>query len=180
MGNTIYMKDVKSFDVLVHELTHVWQFQNGGNDYMLKAGWAQFTNWLGGNDTRVAYDWTRDIDRGWAALNAEQQAHLIQDAAPFLRSREQWTLRWAAYEAKEEAFRRKYPSTTVGGRLDGRGGLVTGGPHLDAQRLNERRALDAERASLQSEWPRFIHSGRDYTAQVEDALWRLRNRIGAP
>ena len=205
MGNTIYMKNDRSFETLVHEMTHVWQFQNGGNDYMLKAGWAQFSNWVQGNDTSVAYDWTRDIkEKGWAGLNPEQQAHLIEDAAAgvpsYVTRLETWQVRWAEYEAKEAAFNQKYPPAFTrvssfdldgGGRLGGadlggggglrRGGFV-GGPvfNVDFQQLAERRALDAERANLLAGRPTFVKDGEDYTAQVDDALWRLRQGVGAP
>jgi hypothetical protein len=204
MGNTIYVKDDKSLSTLIHETTHVWQFQNGGNDYMLKAGWAQFNNWLHGNETEVAYDWTRDIGKGWAALNPEQQAQLIQDAGTgwpsYVQQLESWTKASAAYEAKEAAFRAKYPSTNrfeqIGnllggvsfgalrpagvvalgsGRLGGRNDLG-----LDFGKLAARQALDAERTRLLADRPTLGRKGIDYTSQVDDALWRLRNRIGAP
>jgi hypothetical protein len=204
MGNTIYMKDDRSFETLVHEMAHVWQFQNGGNDYMLEAGWAQFSNWAQGNATRVAYDWTRDIDKGWAALNPEQQAHLIEDAASgvpsYITKLEDWQARWAEYEAKQAAFDQKYPPNFIritnfelgglnrlagadpggGGRLGAGGRVGAADLNVDFQRLAERRALDAERAGLVADRPKFEHNGRDYTAHVDDALWRLRHGVGAP
>ncbi len=91
MGNTIYMKDDKSFETLVHEMTHVWQFQNGGNDYMAKAGWAQLSGWAQGE---TGYEWRKDIDRGWAALNPEQQAKLIEDGAAHYAKVDEWNGKW--------------------------------------------------------------------------------------
>jgi hypothetical protein len=69
VGNTIGVKNDHWQSTLIHEMTHVWQFQIGGSDYMLKAGAAQFTNWLAGNDTNVAYDWTRDIAKRTGPLS---------------------------------------------------------------------------------------------------------------
>jgi hypothetical protein len=167
MGNTIYLKNDTSLSTLIHEMTHVWQFQVGGNDYMLKAGAAQFTNWLAGNETNVAYDWTRDIDRGWAALNPEQQAQLIQDAGTgspsYVQKMGDWTTRSIALRAKEIGFQLT--------------GLFGADP---IARAAQKRALEAERAQLQLDRPKFAMNGRNYTAQVDDALANLRNRLGAP
>ena len=44
IGNTIYIPSDKlplSQSLLTHEMGHVWQFQNGGTDYMREALWAQ-------------------------------------------------------------------------------------------------------------------------------------------
>lgn len=73
--------------LLIHELTHVWQWQHGGHAYMGDSVAAQL--WGEG------YDLPRALRRGarWAELNAEQQATLVEwafaqgcfdGAAPFL------------------------------------------------------------------------------------------------
>ncbi len=79
IGNTIYMKNAVEGSAgwdstLVHETTHVWQFQNGGTDYMGEAVHAQFT---------AGYGYADDIvnkKKNWRMLNPEQQAQVIQDA----------------------------------------------------------------------------------------------------
>jgi hypothetical protein len=74
-GNTIYM-DVDSSDpswrkTLVHEMGHVWQFQNGGIDYLSKA--------LGSQAIGAAYQWEDAAveERPWESLNPEDQAELL-------------------------------------------------------------------------------------------------------
>jgi hypothetical protein len=59
-------------DILVHELCHVWQFQNGGHAYIGDSVHAQV---LGDG-----YELEMGLlqGRAWAELNAEQQATLIE------------------------------------------------------------------------------------------------------
>ena len=77
LGNTIYMKR-KNFgiDLLVHETTHVWQYQQTGNRYASDALAAQ---WFVSN----AYSWQKEVDeRGktdWRDFNNEAQAAFLQD-----------------------------------------------------------------------------------------------------
>jgi len=63
-----------STDLLVHELGHVWQHQNGGTDYMSEALWAQSFG--------DGYDFEKGLREGrdWSELNPEQQAEFIQVA----------------------------------------------------------------------------------------------------
>lgn len=77
LGNTIYMKtDSFPTDLLVHETTHVWQYQQTGDRYASDAIGAQ---WF----LADAYDWRREIDvRGkddWSDFNNEAQAEFLQD-----------------------------------------------------------------------------------------------------
>lgn len=78
LGDTIYLKDVDTAaepDVLVHECTHVWQYQNLGARYTADALGAQAT-------LSNAYDWEAEIARGntrWQDFNAEAEAQFIQD-----------------------------------------------------------------------------------------------------
>ncbi len=76
-GNTIYIPpdDLPlTDDLLVHEMAHVWQHQNGGTDYMSEALWAQ--------NVGDGYNFKKGIDEGksWSELNPEQQAQLLQQA----------------------------------------------------------------------------------------------------
>jgi len=94
IGNTIYIPS-KSWaylgadgsledNTLVHEMMHVWQYQNGGIDYLSKAIYTQLwgpSNPKGiGNDT--GYYYNQDVVDGkpFEKLSPEQQAMLIEDA----------------------------------------------------------------------------------------------------
>nr|WP_304503102.1 MULTISPECIES: DUF4157 domain-containing protein [Myxococcaceae] len=77
LGSTVYVprgRGPLSPGLLVHELTHVWQYQHGGTRYLSAALWAQF---LGDG-----YDWRKGLAEGrpWEALNPEQQAALLEHA----------------------------------------------------------------------------------------------------
>jgi hypothetical protein len=95
--------------VLVHELCHVWQFQNGGHAYIADAVHAQT---LGDG-----YDIEKGLLEGreWAALNAEQQATLVEEAffqgciadetKRFVLSGRDWTDSWRVAAAELRAGR---------------------------------------------------------------------------
>ena len=75
LGNTIYIKDNRDdpstpqldhMPTLVSEMTHIWQFQNGGTDYAGEAIISQ--NWGKG------YDWRQSVPgTPWGGLEPEQQ-----------------------------------------------------------------------------------------------------------
>ena len=79
LGNTIYLKDYNfstDADVLVHECTHVWQYQHIGARYTSEAIAAQ---WFLPNK---GYPWKDEIERGnteWVDFNKEAQAQFFQD-----------------------------------------------------------------------------------------------------
>ena len=77
LGNTIYTKSSSfSIDVLIHESTHVWQYQQTGNRYASDAIAAQ---WF----IKDGYNWEKEIkDRNktnWQDFNKEAQAGFIED-----------------------------------------------------------------------------------------------------
>lgn len=77
LGNTIYVPNDgsrSSLNLLVHEMAHVWQNQNGGSDYLTEALWAQHFG--------DGYNFEKGIasGRSWSELNPEQQAELLQTA----------------------------------------------------------------------------------------------------
>lgn len=75
MGNTIYMpKEHYVTSLLVHEMVHIWQYQNQGLDYISKS--------LRGQYLGDGYDFIKGINLGksWKELNPEQQASLIEKA----------------------------------------------------------------------------------------------------
>lgn len=71
-GNTIYMKDqTVTPELMAHEMMHVWQYQNGGSDYMSEALTSQ---WWG-----KGYDWESSVpDTAWEDLEPEQQAEFME------------------------------------------------------------------------------------------------------
>jgi hypothetical protein len=77
LGNTIYMKR-RTFptDLLVHETTHVWQYQQTGIRYASDALLAQ---WF----VDDAYNWRKEINArhkaDWTRFNNEAQAQFFQD-----------------------------------------------------------------------------------------------------
>ncbi len=81
-GNTIYMKDrysdPRSLDgegLLVHEVTHVWQFQNKGVRYIGEAVYAQAF-------VEDEYNWDQNIEysnKDWGELNREAQCQFFED-----------------------------------------------------------------------------------------------------
>ena len=84
LGNTIYSNQTnlaKEPYTLVHECTHVWQYQNLGPRYTSDALGAQVIygrNW----SRHDAYNWMDEIDRGntlWEDFNKEAAAQFIQD-----------------------------------------------------------------------------------------------------
>jgi len=96
IGNTIHMPnnafvagsmelDPDSSDLLVHEMTHVWQYQHQGWTYAPASLWAQFVH--GGG----AYDWRPGAQkrRPWNALNPEAQASAVADYNSALRADDQ-------------------------------------------------------------------------------------------
>lgn len=85
LGDTIYIPPNNleqqtgrvGTNLLVHEMAHVWQHQNGGTDYMSEALWAQ--NFGDG------YKFEHGLLEGRAfhELNPEQQAEMLQRAHRF-------------------------------------------------------------------------------------------------
>lgn len=83
LGNTIYMKSLVDspataerdfMHVLVGEVTHVWQYQNGGTDYMSESLYSQAFG--------QGYEWARDAGNvPWTELEPEQQDAFLNYAA---------------------------------------------------------------------------------------------------
>lgn len=90
VGNTIYIppgwldpnNQTQRNDLLTHEAAHVWQYQNGGTDYIGESLWNQAIGAISGGSRDAAYEFETPIRNGksWAELNPEQQAHLIEEA----------------------------------------------------------------------------------------------------
>jgi hypothetical protein len=92
IGNSLYMADdqfVKGssnltpggMTTLIHELGHVWQYQNGGAGYIPSALGAQLEAWVTTGDRGSAYNWREAVQQhlDWKDWNAEQQAEAMED-----------------------------------------------------------------------------------------------------
>jgi hypothetical protein len=85
-GDTMDLSDAGML-VLIHEMGHVWQYQNGGLAYIPSSLVPQIVAATSGQSRNAAYDW-RDAVRNhidWADWNAEQQAECISDYNEALR-----------------------------------------------------------------------------------------------
>src|SRR5439155_6113153 len=77
-GNTLDLSEGGRL-VLIHELGHVWQYQNGGLAYIRSSLLAQLAGLITTGSRRTAYDWRKahNAGRPWHDWNAEQQAECI-------------------------------------------------------------------------------------------------------
>jgi len=80
-------------ETLIHEMGHVWQYQNGGLAYIPLSLLAQFKAWIGGGDRGGAYKWEPADKAGlpWENWNPEQQAQAIEDYNILLRKSQNGT-----------------------------------------------------------------------------------------
>jgi len=100
IGNTIHLRSdwghfkndtmdltQHGLETLIHEMGHVWQYQNGGLAYIPESLWAQFKVWVKGKSRNAAYDWRAAHAAGlpWEKWNPEQQAEAIEDYNKLLR-----------------------------------------------------------------------------------------------
>lgn len=82
LDDTIYMKDTAAQDwdsTLVHESTHVWQYQHMGCRYTADALGAQVFLGKDADGDQRAYEWWNYLDRDWSSLNREAQAEVFED-----------------------------------------------------------------------------------------------------
>jgi hypothetical protein len=77
--HTINSWGTESTDVMVHELTHVWQYENAGAIYMPQAVHAQV--WGGGYEYGdvTELQTRRTAGKGLLSFNREQQAQIVED-----------------------------------------------------------------------------------------------------
>jgi hypothetical protein len=108
IGNTIHLRSTwgkpqfdgdtmnltpAGMETLIHEMGHVWQYQNGGLAYIPASLWAQFKAAIGHGDRDAAYNW-READNAhvpWEKFNPEQQASAIEDYNILLRMSKEGT-----------------------------------------------------------------------------------------
>jgi hypothetical protein len=142
IGNTIHLKSSwghfkedtlelteKGRLTLIHEMGHVWQYQNGGLAYIPDSLWAQFKAAVSGGDRGAAYDWraAHEAKIPWQDWNPEQQAKAIEDYNILLRKSKEGK---ASVEELHdlstllpyiEKVRRREGAPTFGGQPDHKG-----------------------------------------------------------
>lgn len=86
VGDTMDLSDAGTL-VLAHEMGHVWQYQNGGLDYIPSSLVPQIKAAITGGDRNAAYDWRSAVRNhvDWSDWNAEQQAECVSDYNEALR-----------------------------------------------------------------------------------------------
>lgn len=85
-GDTMELSDA-GLKTLIHEMTHVWQYQNGGLAYIPLSLIAQLGGWITGGKRDEAYNWKKAYNAGlpWERWNPEQQAEAIEEYNRLLR-----------------------------------------------------------------------------------------------
>ena len=80
LGNYIRTRSSLSDRILIHELTHVWQFQNGGAAYISDSAVHQVCAALSAGSRDAAYDLTGVVVAGktFSQYTAEQQAMIVE------------------------------------------------------------------------------------------------------
>jgi hypothetical protein len=85
LGDTLDLTEVGML-VLIHELAHVWQYQQSGPGYIVSSLASQLWAWATTGSRHGAYDWRKALHKPWPRWNAEQQAQCISDYNSALRS----------------------------------------------------------------------------------------------
>jgi len=81
LGNTIRVPPGYSIPrrVLIHELTHIWQFQTQGSGYISDSAFHQLAAFLTRGDRGAAYDYQIVHGKSFHDYTAEQQASIVED-----------------------------------------------------------------------------------------------------
>jgi hypothetical protein len=66
-------------ETLVHELTHIWQFQTSGNSYISNSVVHQVAGIISGGDRNAAYTYTIVPGQSFYRYTAEQQAMIVEN-----------------------------------------------------------------------------------------------------
>lgn len=93
-------------EVLIHELTHVMQYQQEGLGYIPESLWDQYKSWRKTGKVDEAYDW-RPLDAAgipWSEWHVEPQAQAVEDYNHQLGLR----------ESDKEEDRKKFDAVTFG------------------------------------------------------------------
>jgi hypothetical protein len=89
IGNAIYFQKKTDFEsmrgssfgrsLLIHEATHVWQYQHVGSRYAFGSLWNQLSSTITTGSRRGAYYYQLSPQKPLAQYGYEQQAQLLQD-----------------------------------------------------------------------------------------------------
>lgn len=82
--NNFTVADEYMAETLIHELTHVWQYQHGGTSYMSHSIQTQIAAGLRGN-RNYAYDYMLSPNRSFFDFTPEQQGTIVQNYFAMLR-----------------------------------------------------------------------------------------------
>jgi len=82
--------------ILVHEMTHIWQYKKHGSIYMTEALYAQ--RWGGGYNYGGPDALKANVEKGLKAFNFEQQAEIVED---FFRATDKVVFKKYVDEIKE-------------------------------------------------------------------------------
>jgi RHS repeat-associated protein len=84
-GNTIYADNRSTYlgnsETFIHEMTHIWQFQQRGLSYAWNSINKQSEAWLKGGNRNLAYKgWEQSFDnQGFENMDTEAQAELVEE-----------------------------------------------------------------------------------------------------
>lgn len=93
VGNNIRLPE--GFDIgtpadaqlLIHELTHVWQYQHNGTDYISESLHSQIIANIDTGNRNAAYDYVPDASRSFFDFTPEQQAFIVENHFAMQRDR---------------------------------------------------------------------------------------------
>ena len=80
--------DAEMAQTLVHEMTHVWQYQHRGTSYLSESVTAQIAASIGSGNRNAAYDYVLDEDSSFFDFGPEQQATIVENRFAMLRDRD--------------------------------------------------------------------------------------------
>jgi hypothetical protein len=91
--------DQQMAETLIHELTHVWQYQHGGTAYLSHSLQTQIAASAGQGSRNFAYAYTLGAESTFFDFTPEQQAEIVENYFAMLRDQGQVTGPSAAYRS---------------------------------------------------------------------------------
>jgi hypothetical protein len=162
VGNNIYVPDdftirnANMAQTLIHELTHVWQYQHSGTSYISVSLGAQISAAISRGSRNFAYAYTIQPDQSFFDFNPEQQGSIVEHYFAMLRDQREIPSHQAAGVA------RTYASN-----------------HLDANGFTRRLSATRRLAEISRELPqhqRLIRQMQAALPRTEVDVLQLRTR----